>query len=232
MHFLSLNIIFLIIFIHGQSIPFCAADQKYHNCGRLIQCGTIRDIGYPFWGSEKTRPDYCGHPKFQLNCINQVLHIKISSQDYRVLDIDVVKHKLKLVRADYWNNVCPQTELHNATLDDDMFSFFNYTLDTENMKLFYDCKDIISVVDNNTLSFFECSVSGRETVNYFLTDSISHKNLQNATAVVKGIKGNCKDSVVVRVFQSEATILQNDTSSLKGKLIKAVSSGFGLSGSK
>lgn len=222
MHFLFPNIVFLIIFIHGQSISLCADDQKYHHCGRLIECGTIRDIGYPFWGLVYARPDYCGHPKFQLNCINQVLYITISSQEYRVLDIDAVKHAIKLVRKDYWNNICPQTDLRNTTLDN-MFSFFNYTSDTEYFSLLYDCK-----VKIGKLNFFNCSISGRETVNYFLPERVTHNNLQAANAVHSSLAGNCKESVVVRVFQSEAVVLQNDTSSLKNKLIKTVSSGFGL----
>ncbi|XP_015888148.3 LEAF RUST 10 DISEASE-RESISTANCE LOCUS RECEPTOR-LIKE PROTEIN KINASE-like 2.4 [Ziziphus jujuba] len=222
MHFLFPNIVFLIIFVHGPSISVCADNEKYHNCGKLIECGNIRDIGYPFWGLGNTRPDYCGPPNFQLSCINHVLHITISSQDYRVLDIDVVKHELRLVRKDYWNNVCPHTELHNTTLDD-MFSFFNYTLDTEYMTLLYDCKVKIGM-----LNYFNCSTSGRDTVNYFLTELITQNNLRKATAVHTSFYGNCKESVVVRVFQSEAMVLQNDTSSLKDKVIKAVSSGFGL----
>ncbi|KAK9942469.1 hypothetical protein M0R45_008134 [Rubus argutus] len=91
----------------------------YLNCRQSFQCSNIESIGSPFWGS--TRPDYCGHPEFKLNCSGDAPSISIQDQQYRVLSINHTYSSFKIARVEYRNNVC-LTSLTNSTATDDSSS--------------------------------------------------------------------------------------------------------------
>ncbi|KAF3444293.1 hypothetical protein FNV43_RR13983 [Rhamnella rubrinervis] len=220
-HHLSRNVFFLLmvssvvlILIHG---PSSSSADDYSDCGKLFECGDVLGIGYPFWGS--SRPSKCGHPNFHLKCIDNVPQISIFNEDYLVLHIDNTTHTIKAVRADYQRDVCPGTEFHNTTMDTGLF---NYTSATEELRLFYTCSSVqqFTSVPNQ----FDCS----GTVNYFFThDQIAGQSSFQPNGV-QVLLGDCEKNVWVRVFRSEAMILQVTTGS-KDNLIRAVSAGFNLS---
>ncbi|KAL0450027.1 UNVERIFIED_CONTAM: hypothetical protein Slati_1559100 [Sesamum latifolium] len=64
----------------------CQIDPQYQTCSQPFQCGSLTEIGYPFWGGN--RPVSCGYPGFQINCQSNVPFLNISSRTYRVLDVD------------------------------------------------------------------------------------------------------------------------------------------------
>ncbi|KAL9231984.1 hypothetical protein vseg_007137 [Gypsophila vaccaria] len=77
-------------------------DDRYSTCSSsLFTCGHIKNVGYPFWGDG--RPQYCGHPKLQLQCINLLNviypYLKIGPDNlspYYVVNITMSEHNLTL----------------------------------------------------------------------------------------------------------------------------------------
>ncbi|CAB4302305.1 unnamed protein product [Prunus armeniaca] len=63
-------------------------DKQYLNCSKTFWCSGIddNDIGYPFWGLH--RPEYCGHPAFELECKTDGPEISIMSQRYQIFGIN------------------------------------------------------------------------------------------------------------------------------------------------
>ncbi|XP_019154610.1 PREDICTED: LEAF RUST 10 DISEASE-RESISTANCE LOCUS RECEPTOR-LIKE PROTEIN KINASE-like 2.7 [Ipomoea nil] len=76
-----LSLITLLIFIHTPA-NFCL--DVYVRCGEAFSCANIENIGYPFWGG--SRPVYCGHPSFELDCSKDLPEITIQSVKYRVVN--------------------------------------------------------------------------------------------------------------------------------------------------
>nr|XP_048328557.1 LEAF RUST 10 DISEASE-RESISTANCE LOCUS RECEPTOR-LIKE PROTEIN KINASE-like 2.7 [Ziziphus jujuba var. spinosa] len=203
----------VILFIHG---PSSSLADNYSDCGKTFNCGSnIRNISYPFWGSD--RPEQCGHPKFELSCVDGVTEISINSEAYRVLDIKQEVHTVVAVRADYWGDVC-KTEIQNASLLDT--TVFSYSADTQPLTLFYTCD---SPVATTLLPHFNCSVAGgSNTVNFY-----SVEDLSGATGSVRSGLG-CKRSVVLNISQTQATTLRNTATASNETLINAVNAGFSL----
>ncbi|CAL5369651.1 unnamed protein product [Camellia sinensis] len=187
-----------------------AIDQQYANCNQPFHCGNIPNIGYPFWGG--SRPEYCGHPSFSLNCQADVpLKITIQARDYLVLAIDNTAQTLTVVRAEFWNNICPTTHPDNATLDT---SHFNYSSNSDDLTLYYGCPVIVGTF--KFPNWFGCD--GGNTASYYLTSSL-----------VPGFNinfGACITSVVVRVNRTVSLFLSNTVPLISVEA--AVDSGFGL----
>ena len=60
-------------------------DQRFVSCGAKYECGNMNmNISYPFWGGD--RPDYCGHPGFELACDGEAPEFTLMEASYRVLD--------------------------------------------------------------------------------------------------------------------------------------------------
>lgn len=195
-------------------------DQYYLNCSTPFHCSNLKNIQYPFWGSN--RAEYCGHPKFKLNCTGEVPEISIMSQSYRVLDLNHSTRTLKVVRKDYWTDVCPKILL-NTSLDP---SLFTYTSNTQDLTLFYACPPLS--LNYTVPNQFNCStLNGKNSViSYFVTENFWRRNLTESKVLFGEVSGTCKDSVVVRVMDSAAGSL--DASSSVNNLIEAVNYGFSL----
>nr|GMD55463.1 LEAF RUST 10 DISEASE-RESISTANCE LOCUS RECEPTOR-LIKE PROTEIN KINASE-like 2.4 [Ipomoea batatas] len=111
-----------------------SSPGEYVSCGDSFSCANIENIGYPFWGG--SRPPYCGHPAFELNCSNEFPEMAIRSEQYRILNISNQSQTAKIARNDLLNNICP-SHPQNASLD---FNLFNYVPSgDQNITLFYGC---------------------------------------------------------------------------------------------
>ncbi|XP_047337909.1 LEAF RUST 10 DISEASE-RESISTANCE LOCUS RECEPTOR-LIKE PROTEIN KINASE-like 2.8 [Impatiens glandulifera] len=112
--FLQLNFIILIS-ASNDIHPY----QRFIVCKRLYTCGSLRGIGYPFWGGE--RPSFCGRKGFQLDCIDGHYTKIITFGDandkrvFRVLDIIKGTNKMRLSPDGLWENACP-VSFKNVTL--------------------------------------------------------------------------------------------------------------------
>ncbi|KAL3032441.1 hypothetical protein AAZX31_02G084300 [Glycine max] len=190
---------FLVITIILNQIPTSCADDdvQYLKCGSPFHCANLKNLSYPFWGF--SRPLYCGHPAFKLQCT-----------DERVLEVNDSYHGPKLVRTDYWNNTCP-TSLRNIAIG---CTFFDYGSDSQNLTLYYDCSSSPFPQPDSFSSQFNCSVNETQMINYFVTESM----LENAGS--SEILGTYKSRV------SEAEVLE--TNSTVENLKAALENGFGV----
>ncbi|KAK7340936.1 hypothetical protein VNO77_21654 [Canavalia gladiata] len=211
---------FLIITIILNQIPIssCANDVHYEKCSSSFRCANLKNLTYPFWGS--SRPQYCGHPAFELQCRGEVATFTIMSESYRVLEVRDSDHRLRVERSDYWNNTCP-TSLRNTTID---CNFFHYGPDSRNLTLYYDCPSP-PFPQPGTASFsprFNCSVNGTQKDNYFMMESI----LENAdtSSSLSEIMGTCKSRVIVPILESEAELIETNSTVVNLKV--ALDHGF------
>ncbi|KAI5428187.1 hypothetical protein KIW84_033261 [Lathyrus oleraceus] len=192
---------------------FCNDGAHATSCHSSLLPST-KNLTYPFWRS--SRPQYCGHPNFELQCKDEFATITIMSQNYRILEVVDSVHRLKVVRADYWNNVCP-TNPKNTTLGR---NFFDYGSDSRNLTLYYDCSYTPFPLPDSFSPQFNCSRNGIQMVNYFLLES----NLENGKGSVSESIGTCKYRVIVPVLESEAekVVTNSSVENLKG----AIDNGF------
>ena len=197
---LSLMVI-TITLIHCPT-SLCAEDEQY-NCSTTFQCGGLKSLSYPFWGSN--RPEYCGHPGFWLDCNNNFPLINITYMNYRVLDINNTFRTLKVARTDYWETICP-VELGNTTID---FNIFSYTSST-NLTLYYDCPSTPpnSIPDlTTTYGQFYCSMNNTNFTNYYAKDT---RNTQNSSISSIGVCGYSVDLPILQsagpTYTTEATV--------------------------
>ncbi|XVE72117.1 hypothetical protein DITRI_Ditri11bG0012600 [Diplodiscus trichospermus] len=128
----SLLVLLLFALIRIPS-TLCADDPRYSNCSTATRCGSIENIGYPFWGINHA--NYCGLPGFELKCEDDIAKITMGQNTLRVLDINPQQQILKVAREDYLNGYCPR-ELINTTID---FNHFDYGSSLRNLTLFYGC---------------------------------------------------------------------------------------------
>ncbi|KAL9297501.1 hypothetical protein ACSQ67_023397 [Phaseolus vulgaris] len=124
------SVIFLILI----NIPSClCSSDGYRNCGNLISCGEITNIGFPFWG--KNRPKECGHPLMQLTCEKETSYITIKDVQYQVLEANPDSHTLKITRKDYLEDLCKPNHV-STTLDTQLYV---YETPYKNLTLSYGC---------------------------------------------------------------------------------------------
>ncbi|KAB1211209.1 hypothetical protein CJ030_MR6G021601 [Morella rubra] len=195
---LSLLIISIIL-IHFPSSLYAIGKEQYGNCSAPSKCGGM-NLSYPFWGPN--RPNYCGHPDFQLNCSGDALQIRITTLNYRVLAINYSSRTLKLARADYWKTIYP-TQIVDTTINTTIFS---YASDTTHLKLYYDCP-----VTNQ----FDCPVNNTDFTSFYV----------NASAVNSSLD-MCKYNVGVPVVLSAAQTVAGKLT--EAALIQAIDGGFTL----
>ncbi|XP_074279063.1 LEAF RUST 10 DISEASE-RESISTANCE LOCUS RECEPTOR-LIKE PROTEIN KINASE-like 2.4 [Silene latifolia] len=129
----------------------CQQSDEFSICSKTFNCGNITGLSYPFYGED--RPQYCGHPKFELLGCNQSIepiHMMILSQKFYVVGINIMSSTMNVSREDYYKGSgCPSSTLTNITID---FSIFQYTPSDTNISLFYDCA--------SKCRFYPCPVSG------------------------------------------------------------------------
>ncbi|KAF8376711.1 hypothetical protein HHK36_031628 [Tetracentron sinense] len=206
-------IFILIIFFVFLHVPISLCnddDERYLNCSRPFECGSIRNI-YPFWGRD--RPDYCGHPGFELECHDDITEIQIMTERYRVLGITPDSQTLKVARDDFWNNTCP-SRFANTTLN---LTIFNYASTARSLTLRYNCtiNNIPVIPTLGPSSQFNCSIN-QTTLNAFFT-----------TRPISSTEANlwkCNNNVIVPVHLTAASALERNATTL----VDALDGGFEL----
>ncbi|KAL5726449.1 hypothetical protein ACHQM5_009491 [Ranunculus cassubicifolius] len=196
-----------IIFLYLPN-SLCYDDFRWSNCTSTFQCGNIKEIGYPFWGG--TRPEYCGHPDFELQCHGNVAQIQIQSEKYRVLHIDSSKETLRLSTQNNWSGNCPSKFLNNSIPSSNSFKYS--TPFTQDVDLFYNCPALPLFNTNR----FTCSLNTTtDSYNYYWIDSME-KTLRPRDLL------RCNVSVSVPVLQ---TVMRNFTRS-ESSVEEIVNKGF------
>ncbi|XP_024024781.1 LEAF RUST 10 DISEASE-RESISTANCE LOCUS RECEPTOR-LIKE PROTEIN KINASE-like 1.2 isoform X3 [Morus notabilis] len=114
----------------------CKENENFSACTQPYECGDIKNLYFPFWGDG--RPEICGHPGFNLSCMNNeypVIHIQ--RLDYRLLNVSREINTMTLARLDLWDNPCSPDTSKNTTLDD--IVAVNYPPTVVNLTLIYNC---------------------------------------------------------------------------------------------
>ncbi|CAA0839619.1 Protein kinase family protein [Striga hermonthica] len=180
-------------------------DQPYQTCRRTFDCGDVPEIGYPFWGGD--RPDYCGHQSFGLTCLDNTLHLNISSASYRVREIQNSTQTMRIARDDLWTNLCPPAP-RNTTLDFSLFEFFSDYGD-QNVTLYYGCRSpLVPQIPNR----FNC---GASAWGYYLTRRLMEQ-WSNVTLT-------CGVNIAVPVSEPAVRDLEDLA---EGSLQRAIEDGF------
>ncbi|XP_041003273.1 LEAF RUST 10 DISEASE-RESISTANCE LOCUS RECEPTOR-LIKE PROTEIN KINASE-like 1.3 isoform X2 [Juglans microcarpa x Juglans regia] len=211
--FPTITLTFMIIAIPLFHFPSCLHandNEQYGNCTERFDCASAKDIGYPFWGSN--RPAYCGYPGFELDCSGDDPHINISFIKYRVLEVVEESRTLKVARADYWKMTCPPT-IVNTTIN---FSIFSYPSSLVNLTLYYECSlpsslpNLPNQLDQMAIRF-SCPINGSAGATNYYSNSIVD------------LLGACKYNVKVPVVTPAAPISLTEEA-----LIEAIDGGFML----
>ncbi|KAE8654973.1 putative PR5-like receptor kinase [Hibiscus syriacus] len=179
---------FLVVSIRAPMI-LSVNDPRYTNCRTMLSCGSVANIGYPFWGMN--RSSYCGRPGFELKCEDDVAKIMMNENTLRVLNINPEQQILKVAREDYWNGYCPR-ELIDTAID---FNQFDYSPNLRNLTLFYGCY----LPATSTFIFLtNCSINGT-----LMDVSYSTRNvLSDPRPRV------CRRSVLIPVYEAAAQDLE------------------------
>ncbi|KAL9244121.1 hypothetical protein vseg_017929 [Gypsophila vaccaria] len=142
-------------------------SEEYSTCSKTFSCGNMTGLGYPFYSLD--RPEYCGHPGFELlNCDQhtQKVKIMIMSQTFYVFGINQTSSTMTVARQDLLDGFgCPLT-LVNITMD---FSKFQYTSSDANVSLVYgEC--------NVNCTSFSCPMGGKKPLPIcFMTQKMMQK---------------------------------------------------------
>ncbi|GFP96986.1 probable serine/threonine-protein kinase at1g18390 [Phtheirospermum japonicum] len=192
----------------------CQNDDTglYETCSRPFECGNTTDIGYPFWGDG--RPESCGYPGFQLNCVdNNTPRLNISPISYQVLDIDYSTQTLRVARDDLLDGLCAPLFL-NTTLNINLS-----TADDLNITLYYGCRPIPPPALPLISPYqFSC----RDTLNlYFTAEAIS--GLGNNVNLL-----SCDNIITVPVNRTAALALANPATTSPAVLEDVLTAGFSI----
>ncbi|XP_027770090.1 LEAF RUST 10 DISEASE-RESISTANCE LOCUS RECEPTOR-LIKE PROTEIN KINASE-like 1.4 isoform X3 [Solanum pennellii] len=197
--------IFILIYIPGS---FCQDDEQYRSCGEPFRCGSM-DIVYPFWGGSK--PEYCGHPSFEIKCESNIPKITIESAGYEVIDINTPNRIVTLARDDLLSNICLDNA-ENASFDLNTFSYLSSDL---NITLYFGC----------TLrpgSQLPASSPNRFNCNSNIFGIYTLINVPFDLSLV-----TCQEEIIVRVNQTNAVALASPTASVE-VLKRAIAGGFSV----
>ncbi|XP_009802455.1 LEAF RUST 10 DISEASE-RESISTANCEUS RECEPTOR-LIKE PROTEIN KINASE-like 1.4 isoform X3 [Nicotiana sylvestris] len=198
------TLIFVLIKIPGL---FCQDDERFRMCSEPILCGDI-EIKYPFWGGG--RPEYCGHPSFEIKCESNIPNIAIESTAYKVIAIDTPTRILTLARDDLLSNICLDNP-ENASLD---FNIFSYISTDQNITLHYGCTLVSGQQLLNDPKVFNCNsnIFGIYTMIGVLFDFS---------------RVRCESEIIARINQTSAVALASATATVE-VLRTAISSGFSV----
>ena len=195
---LSLMIV-TITLIHFPT-SLLADNEQYPTCEAPFYCGNLVNLSYPFWGSY--RPNYCGHPSFQLDCSSNVAQINITNINYWVLQIINSSRILKVARTyhlESWELFCPAAFV-NTSIDNNLFSYIP-SVDT-NLTLYYNSSTPLDDLPNIVSLQFGCDINSStesEFISYYVqTSETSGSEFSNLT-------GACDYWVKVPVLQSAVT---------------------------
>ncbi|KAE9600258.1 putative wall-associated receptor kinase, galacturonan-binding domain-containing protein [Lupinus albus] len=177
-----------------------AEGYYYYSACAPFSCGNLSDITYPFWNSNQ--PDYCGHPKFKVDCQQDNLKIDIMSQKFDIIGINQTTQTMKIVRLDLWVDLSCSKDYTTFILD---FPFFNYTTNDHYTTLFYDCDppSYYSPPMNGAYFFtFPCSIDGDDHYAYLVLST----NLGN-----NFISLGCKNNTTVPILkEAELSLMKGD----------------------
>lgn len=146
LHLLSFSFVFLSIFFQTHTLD----EVEMHTCAPF-SCGNFTNIRYPFWNL-RTQPDFCGHPKFKLDCRGGTLTLEVKSQRFIILQINQTSRLLRIARTDLYDaltiNSCP---LQYSDVEVDL-NFFHYTSNDANYTLLSECGPIPDPPSSNLTS--------------------------------------------------------------------------------
>ncbi|XP_061948384.1 LEAF RUST 10 DISEASE-RESISTANCE LOCUS RECEPTOR-LIKE PROTEIN KINASE-like 1.3 isoform X2 [Populus nigra] len=209
-----------MIFICGSALVFANDDERYVSCSNLFDCGDIKGVGYPFWGSN--RPDYCGYPELKLDCsTDQDLEITIEKLTYKVLGIDNQTRTLSVARKDYAENICPALILNTTWIP----NLLNYTSDDQNITIYYGCPTQGAPTALPLLPQFPCNINATEMTGYFTTVP-NLSDLGSSASNLISYLASCKDSIKVPVLES--ALQQSLSAPNLTQLPGVLNQGFGL----
>ncbi len=117
-----------------------AFDEGFVNHEKLT-CGEM-DAAYPLRMAGPK--DYCLHPSYELECLEDNVVVTIMSQKYQVLHIAREKQSMTIVRLDLLNHKCP--EQGDFVLDKSLLSL---TDGDSNATLFYNCDPPLEPCSSN-----------------------------------------------------------------------------------
>ncbi|KAK9697306.1 hypothetical protein RND81_08G028800 [Saponaria officinalis] len=192
-------------------------DERYASCAPMSPaCGPSHTLSYPFWDS--SRPDYCGHPGFKLECQSDNLTIQIKNQSYNVLDVNYKSNIFRITKQQFSQTPCPEsiTQLTNSSID---FSLFNFTPSSENVTLFYDCFRKADKVLPNRFSCPPGNYISRPTM------FVANKNYLSMDKKLEGeLREICAIEIYLPVLQTNVIDLNDGVSDIND----VVSKGFEL----
>ncbi|KAM3363248.1 hypothetical protein P3S68_018102 [Capsicum galapagoense] len=202
--FLYTTIIFVLIYIPGS---LCQDAERFSKCGEPFRCGDIY-INYPFWGGSK--PEYCGHPSFEIKCESNIPKIDIESTTYKVIAINNTTRIATLARDDLLSDLCLDRP-ENASLDLNTFSYVSSDL---NITLYYGCTFVANQQMPSDPRVFPC---GGGTF-----------GLYTLIGVPFGLPGvRCQNQIIYKVNQTSAGALASGTTSVE-VLKTAIAGGFSV----
>ncbi|KAJ6960479.1 hypothetical protein NC653_038496 [Populus alba x Populus x berolinensis] len=208
-----------MIFVCGSTLVFADDDERYVNCSNSFDCGDIKGVGYPFWGSN--RPEYCGYPELKLNCSDQDLEITIEKLTYKVLGIDYQARTLSVARKDYEVNICPTLILNTTWIP----NLLNYTSDDHNITIYYGCPPQGAPSASPLLPQFPCNINATEMTGYF-TAYANLSDLGSSASNLISYLATCSDSIKVPV--RESALQQFFSAPNVTQLLEGLNQGFGL----
>ncbi|KAK9115954.1 hypothetical protein Sjap_014901 [Stephania japonica] len=149
-NFISLAFLLLLLLLVPPKVV--SNDPKFEACRGAFNCGSGLKIRYPFWVQGHQEP-YCGFPGFNISCKNSKPVLKISSNDYAIVDIDYHKQSLRVSNFESFSSNCTIPIVsHNLTFNQTPFKL---GVDNVDLFLFSNCSAPFS---NETLAYsINCS---------------------------------------------------------------------------
>ncbi|XP_028057058.1 LEAF RUST 10 DISEASE-RESISTANCE LOCUS RECEPTOR-LIKE PROTEIN KINASE-like 2.7 [Camellia sinensis] len=210
-------IVAILIFTAISKPCYGQVNQQYNVCNQTYSCGSnIHNMRYPFWGDG--RPQYCGHPQFQLKCQNtEYPTVTINDRSFQVLGINQSSHVMTIARIDLWDSYCTQN-LSNISLDG---NFFWYSQAVRDLFMFYDCtqNNFTRGLSNN----FTCTnlgSDGGKSLGFYADESLLRALLLGNVTKFEGVL--CRVSVEVPVLR----VALDELSSKSLSLQEALNQGF------
>ncbi|XP_059455085.1 LEAF RUST 10 DISEASE-RESISTANCE LOCUS RECEPTOR-LIKE PROTEIN KINASE-like 2.1 [Corylus avellana] len=208
-------ILFLSFFLTILPPSYCDEDDPFEVCNRTYNCGGV-NIPFPLWGG--SRPEYCGHPGYNLSCLNNEYPvIEIEGIEFRVLNITTSSRTFTVARSDLWDGPCSvHPEFRNTTLN---YTLFDYASTNQNITILYGCppqNDDIPVRNR-----FNCSPEvGDGKVNAYFIDEYLPNNQ------VEALTRDCDNNIQVPILRTSAIALLADPQGGAPAVHQAMDKGF------
>ncbi|KAF5469080.1 hypothetical protein F2P56_013178 [Juglans regia] len=197
---IDLLISFFIILTVLITPSYCIDDNSsFVECGRPYDCGSFRNISFPYWGGG--RPDYCGHRDkgFELECFNNEYPVlQFEELKFRVLNFSQNQNspnRMTIARMDLLDNLCPEKKLTTSLNN----TLYDYTSTIQNLTLFYGCPPTFPPIPAGNI--FECSPGvWNNGYGYFVDDSLAPPGNINLSEFYQ----SCDATMKVPIFKTTA----------------------------